>query len=78
MIQDLDEVHMENLKQIDSSEKADSKFIFYLLETMFTKEELKLSSVNGKRSNFNGVSYQKLDPIRIMAIKGKFPVSQFK
>lgn len=71
MVADLNADNLEYLKQLDPAEKSDSKYISYLLKTMFSERELMSGSVSGKQSNFNGVSYQKLDPVRLLAIKGK-------
>lgn len=64
----LEAEHMEHLNDI----KEDSEFIYYLLDTLFEKDELVEGSYGGRKSNFNGIVHEKLDPIKMNFIKRRF------
>lgn len=53
----LESKHMEALIEFNDSKDEDQAFVFYLLEAIFEKEELRNSSYGGKRSNHNGASH---------------------
>lgn len=61
----LEAQHMERLASI----KEDSEYIYYLLDTLYGKEELLEGSYGGGKSNFNGIAHEKLDPARMAFIK---------
>lgn len=66
----LEEKHMIKLAEFETTEIADSKFVYYLLDALYDKEELKSSSFRGSKSNFNGISHEQLDPMRLSIIEG--------
>lgn len=48
----------------------DSRFISILLSEVFGDSVLKESSAGGRRSNFNDISHNALDAIKLKFIKG--------
>lgn len=48
----------------------DSNFISILLSAVFDDDVLKESSAGGRKSNYNNVSHEALDPIKLSFIKG--------
>lgn len=68
----LEEKHMIKLAEFGTTEIADSKFVYYLLDALYDKEELKSSSFRGSKSNFNGICHEQLDPMRLSIIEGMY------
>lgn len=64
----LEAEHIERLNNIEE----DSEFIYYLLDTLFEKDELIEGSYGGRKSNFNGIAHEKLDPVKMDFIKRNF------
>lgn len=63
--------HMEALSDISESDTFDQTFIYYLLEALFEKDELRNGSYGGSRSNNNGACHEQLDLLKIGFIEGK-------
>lgn len=67
----LETTHMEALDEFGDAEDEDQAFIYYLLDAHFDKEELRISSYGGSRSNYNGTSHEQLDETVMKFIEGK-------
>lgn len=65
----LSPVQLRNLKEIDGSESADSKFVGLLLGALFETSILKVSSYRGGSSNFNKKSHLALDKVKLQIVK---------
>lgn len=64
----LEAEHMERLANIED----DAEFIYYLLDALYDKEELLEGSYGGRKSNFNGIVHEMLDPVKMAFIKRRF------
>lgn len=67
----LSSTQLQNLKGINDSPSADSKFVSYLLCALFTESVLKESSYCGRSSNFNQKRHMALDSTRLELMKSK-------
>lgn len=51
----------------------DSTFLLHLMDGVFGRETLSISSVYGKTSNNGGAAHESLNPIRLNFMQGQFP-----
>lgn len=68
----LSSIQLENLKEINKSPNADSKFISSLLCALFKESVLKKSSYRGCASNFNQKRHLALDSTKVELMKSKY------
>lgn len=58
------------LKGSRSTAATDSSFVSLLLGSVFTNDVLKQSSAGGRKSNYNGVSHNALERVKLKFIEG--------
>lgn len=65
----LSSTQLQNLKEINESTSADSKFVSFLLSALFIESVLKQSSYRGGASNFNQKCHLALDSTKLELMK---------